>query len=153
MNDKKRLKLRAADAEDLTVIAACMQDALMDLNEMSYVKEERRFAAVFVRFKHEAAQAGRVHPPYLEQVTAGLHFDRVNAVKFRGLDRSGRSKPLELLTIASERAPQGGVWITLLFAGGGVIGLQADAIACRLQDLGEPWPTTLRPDHRETDEG
>lgn len=153
MSAVKRLKLKAADAEDLTVIAACMQDALMDLGEMGYVEEERRFAAVFIRFKHETAQAGRLDRPYLEQVTAGLHFDRVKAVKFRGLDRSERSKPLELLTIASEPAPRGGVWITLVFAGGGAIRLQADAIACRLEDLGEPWPTTLKPDHRETGEG
>ena len=51
MTDKLRLK--AGDAEDLAVIAACLQDARIPLREMAYLPGEKRFVAVFVRFRRE----------------------------------------------------------------------------------------------------
>ena len=47
------LKLTATDPEDLTVISACLQDAVTIASEINYVPRERRFAAVFSRFRWE----------------------------------------------------------------------------------------------------
>ena len=53
------LKIIARDAEDLAVVSACLQDALIPLNEMRYLPQERRFIMVANRFPWErAAQAG-----------------------------------------------------------------------------------------------
>ena len=49
----ERLRLRAVDAVDLSVIAACLQDALIPLAEMAYLADERRFMAAFTRFQRE----------------------------------------------------------------------------------------------------
>ena len=43
----ERLRLRAVDADDLSVIAACLQDALVPLSEMAYLPDQRRFMAAF----------------------------------------------------------------------------------------------------------
>ena len=55
------LKIIARDAEDLTVVSACLQDALVPLTETRYLPQERRFIMVVNRFRWEraaVAQAG-----------------------------------------------------------------------------------------------
>ncbi|MFQ5985158.1 MAG: DUF2948 family protein [Alphaproteobacteria bacterium] len=73
-------------------------------------------------------------------------------VRLRGLNRAALPKSLDLLTIASQRTPQGGVSITLLCAAGGGTRRGADTIARRLEEMSEPWPATLRPNHHRTDQ-
>ncbi|MBM3511364.1 MAG: DUF2948 family protein [Alphaproteobacteria bacterium] len=139
------LKLRAEDAEDLAVIAACLQDAVVLRRDMTYRPKERRFAAVLNRFRWEkegadaAARRG-------ERIRAGLHFDHVGAVKTRHLESDGGAA-LELLTIEARPDPAGGAEITLVFAGGGEIKLAAECVDCSLDDLTEPWSARARPAH------
>jgi hypothetical protein len=40
----------------------------------------------------------------------------------------------------------------LVFAGGAQIRIETDAIACRIEDIGEPWPTRWRPTHPDVEE-
>ena len=56
------LKVIARDAEDLAVVAACLQDALIPLNEMRYLPQERRFIMVANRFRWERAAQGNQGP-------------------------------------------------------------------------------------------
>jgi hypothetical protein len=141
------LRLRAADADDLGVIAACLQDALIPLSEMAYVAEERRFMAAFTRFQRE-----RLVDPAgtqgLTQCQSALVLREIEAVRFRGLDSRFGAVKLELLTLFSESAAGGLVSITLLFAGDAAIQLDARSIAVTLEDFGEPWPATATPSHQ-----
>lgn len=49
------LKLRARDAADMDVIAACVQDALVPLRDIRWMKREKRFVIVLNRFLWERA--------------------------------------------------------------------------------------------------
>lgn len=49
------LKLRAHDAADMDVIAACVQDALVPLRDIRWMKREKRFVMVLNRFLWERA--------------------------------------------------------------------------------------------------
>jgi hypothetical protein len=142
----ERLRLKALDSDDVSVIAACLQDALIPLSEMVYLAEERRFLAAFTRFRRECL-ADPARPEGLTQCQAALAFCEVDAVKHHGLDRRFGGVKLELLTVLAEPAPEGGFWITLLFAGDAAIQLQARAIAATLEDFGEPWPAPVTPAH------
>jgi hypothetical protein len=51
MNDTSLLKLSARDAEDLAVISACAQDALVPIGEMTYLPAEERFLLALNRFR------------------------------------------------------------------------------------------------------
>jgi len=51
------LRLLARDEEDLAVISAILQDALIPVSEMAYLPDERRFALVANRFRWEAPPA------------------------------------------------------------------------------------------------
>jgi len=141
----ERLRLRAADAEDLSVIAACLQDALIPLSEMAYLPDQRRFMACFTRFQRER-MVDPDRPGGLAQSQSVLVAREIDAVKFRGLDSRFGGVRFELLTMISEPVAEG-VHITLLFAGDAAIQLRAKAIAVTLEDFGEPWPASVLPRH------
>jgi hypothetical protein len=142
----ERLRLRAVDADDLRIIAACLQDALIPLAEMAYLADQARFVAAFTRFRRECV-ADPERCDHLTQVQSALTFDEVVAVKYRGLDsRLGRLRQ-ELLTILVEPAADGLIHVTLVFAGDAAIQLQLRRIAARLEDFGEPQPAHAAPRH------
>ena len=141
-----RLRLRAVDGDDLSVIAACLQDALIPLAEMAYLADERRFMAAFTRFRRECL-ADPDSCDGLTQCQTALCFENVEAVKYRGLDqRLGRVK-LELLTLFAEPAEDGLTHVTLLFAGDIAIKLHVRELDCRLHDFGEPCACQVAPVH------
>ena len=53
------MRLMAKDAEDLGVIAACLQDALVPISEVQYLSGEQRFIMLLNRFRWERQPAGR----------------------------------------------------------------------------------------------
>jgi hypothetical protein len=150
------LKIIARDAEDLAVVAACLQDALIPLNEMRYLPQERRFIMVANRFRWErAARGGEAAAPEgdasfeseedfgaLQRTNSGICIDRVLSVRSRDIDRS---KPDEFLSVLSVQLD--GNNLSFLFAGGGVIQIEVEALALYLSDLGKAWPTQWQPEH------
>ena len=137
------LKLRARDEQDLQVLAACLQDALVPLSDMLYEPTAGRFAMVVNRFMWEApAQpvdgGGSVHA----RVHGLLAVHDVRSVRMRGIDRSESDRPLSLLTLRFDEG-----CLHLEVAGGGTIRIAVDGIHAYLEDVGEPWPTAWRPEH------
>ena len=145
-SDARRLRLRAADNEDLGVIAAVLQDALIPLSEMAYLADERRFMAAFTRFRRECL-ADPERCEGLTQCCCVVAFEHVEAVKYRGLDRRLGRIRLELLTIVSEPGADGLTHVTLLFAGDMAIQLHVRKLDVRLDDFGEPCPARVAPVH------
>ena len=143
------LRLRAEDAEDLGVIGACLQDALVHIGEMRYLPGKRRFAAAFNRVMWESEEAPGEG---LERIRCGLHFDGVLGATAQGLDRTDRRRLLELLTITCEQGENGAAAVTLVFAGEARVRLEVECIDCTLVDLGTPWPARRKPEHPIADE-
>lgn len=155
------LKLRAMDDEDLGVVSAFLQDAIVPLAEMEFVPGEQRFGLVASRFRWEnctetadmPASASRIAPPpgdaslaeggaSYERVSCGVAFEGVEAVRRRGLDPRDRGRILELLGMRIEAGA-----VTLEFAGAAALRLEGTRITCRMSDLGDPWPAQSRPRH------
>ncbi|WP_042443026.1 DUF2948 family protein [Azospirillum sp. B510] len=143
------IRLRAEDAEDLKVVSACLQDAILPVGDMCFQPDDKRFVMVVSRFRWEAADGRRPGPsaddddlaPY-ERVHCGLRVDGVTGAKLRGFDLKDRGLILELLSMETV---EGG--IALHFAGGGCVRLDAAAWRMVVEDLGEPWPTGCKPCH------
>lgn len=144
------LKLGALDAEDLAVISAHLQDAVLKVGDMAYLPSEQRFAAVVNRFDWSHG-VDRSSGPWRRRRTA-LSFDRVFGVKTHGFDRNARDTVLSLLAIEFSETEAPGGYITLVFAGGGAVRLEVECIETRLADLGAVWETASRPVH-ETEAG
>jgi hypothetical protein len=136
------LKLLIADADDLAVAAAVLQDAIVPAADMAFLPDERRFVFVANRFCWESAADGPATEPY-ERVNCGVTFEDVRAVSSRGTG----AEMLNLLTVGVE-----GEAILLVFAGGGAVRLDAAAIRGHLEDIGEPWPSRNRPRHADLPE-
>ena len=139
------LKLIALDAEDLDVISATTQDAIVRTAEMGYAKADKRFALLMNRFAWEDGQKGAGKTGIRKR--AALHFDRVTSVKAAGFDPSAPEGTLELLTIrfTETAAPSGHV--DLAFAGGGTVRLEVEVLEARLADLGAAWAASSKPAH------
>src|SRR5579862_311906 len=90
-----KLRLKAEDREDLAVLSAILQDALVSVADMVFLPEEQRFVLVANRYRHEddakAPQEGR------ERVMTGLRIDLVTGVKRRGFHPGEAERLLVLL--------------------------------------------------------
>jgi len=139
------LRLRAEDAEDLAVISACVQDALVSVRDLAYDREARTFVLVANRFRWEAAK-GDSQARHFERTLCAIAFAEVENVVYRGFQRSEEDRILCLLAVRHADT-EGGATIDLDFSGRATIRLTAAAIRCRARDLGEPWPTAFHPDH------
>jgi hypothetical protein len=147
MANSDLLRLAAIDGEDLAVISAHVQDAVLKVGDMAYLPKERRFVIAMNRFIWEKADGRR--QPY-ERRRAALTFDRVTSAKLTRIDRSSPDAVLELLAVSFDRSggPEDpGGHITLVFAGGGAVRLGVEVIEVRLADLGAAWATSAKPAH------
>ena len=135
----EHLKLTALDAEDLAVISAHMQDAVLKLGEVHHLKSAKQFALVANRFAWETGQP--------ERRRSGLHFDRVTKVSAQRIRQGDHNAIVSLLAISFEEKDPPSGDIILTFSGGGAIRLEVECIEARLRDLGPAWGTARQPQH------
>ncbi|AXS42475.1 DUF2948 family protein [Breoghania sp. L-A4] len=140
-----QLKLAALDAEDLQVVSAHVQDAVVKLADMHWQPAEQRFMLVVNRFVWDSV-TGKRQRQY-ERRRSALHFNRVMAVRSSGIDRSNKDAVLELLALAFEESEAPAGQLTLVFAGGGAVQLDVECIEAQLADLGAAWATDNKPEH------
>ena len=139
-------KLRAEDADDLAVISACLQDALVAVRDLAFVPPDHTFLMVANRFRWERASRSARGEAGYQRTLCGITFSAVVGVSYHGFRRSEDVRILSLLAIRPERDGKGNA-ILLEFSDGAAIRLEVGRIFCRAQDLGEPWPTPWQPWH------
>ena len=136
------LRLRAVTAEDLTVLAAALQDALGMLADVAWLTKRRRFALVVNRFRWEAQRRTGG-----ERVRTGITIEHVTGVRGLGLDPKAGERIISLLDLTFEPAADGAGTVRLVLAGGSVIALDVEALEITLTDLSQPWETDSIPQH------
>jgi len=142
------LKLIALDREDLEIVSAHLQDAVVKVGEVMWRPAEHRVVIALNRFDWEAATSAT---PSWQRRRAALRFDRVLSCKCRGLDCSAKDQVLNLLAIEfAETDAPGGV-ITLDFSGGGTLRLEVECLEIEAVDLGPVWQATACPEHKTID--
>jgi hypothetical protein len=136
-----RLRLAAADAEDLGILSARLQDAAGQLKNFTWLPQKRRFAAVLNRLQWEDGGKTRVR--------AGLHFDGVLKVQSSKVKLGAGEAVVSVLAVRFEPAgnedPGGAIEIVL--AGGGAIRLTVECIDAELIDMTGAWAARGTPDH------
>lgn len=139
------LKLGAADAEDLEMLSARLQDAVGKLKDFVWLPKQRRFAVLVNRFRWEEAKGPGT------RVRAVLRFDSVSKVQSVNIKQGAPDTVVSLLAIkfipAAENDPAG--MIELALAGGGTIRLTVECIDAELSDQTGPWAARAKPDHED----
>jgi hypothetical protein len=141
-----RLKLAAADAEDLEVLSARLQDAVFKLRNVSWQPRKRRFAVAVNRLQWETGGQTRVR--------AGLHFDGVLKVQSHKVKLGADEAIVSLLAVRftpnaakeGQDADPGGV-VELVLAGGGAFRLTVECVYAELTDMTSAWAARGKPDH------
>lgn len=147
------IRLKAEDVDDLNIISALLQDAVVFAGEIAFTPATRRFGLMAARFRWEEKPRTKrglfrkaVADEPFERVRCGLHFDTVRAVRRKGFGQDEPARVLELLAITAETTDQG-VTLTLSFADGASIALDAEVIDAHVSDVSEPWRTPAKPEH------
>lgn len=141
--DETPLRLRALDADDLSVISGLVQDAVFPASEMRWDRKTRRFALLLNRFRWE--RAGRE----AERVQSVLAIEDVKGVASQGVDRREADLVLSLLSLAFEPGEDGAGRVVLTLAGDGAVGVEVEALEVVLRDVTRPYlaPSGKRPAH------
>ncbi|MGA3307986.1 MAG: DUF2948 family protein [Xanthobacteraceae bacterium] len=152
---EEELKLVALDKDDIEVVSAHVQDALVRVADIFWQPREHRFVMALNRFDWmNAVDANGVkdaNSPDYRRCRTALRFERVNACKCRDLDQTRKDALLNLLAVEFvERDPPSGT-VTLTFSGGGAIRLEVECLEAELVDLGEVFSAMLCPDHFAAD--
>jgi len=145
MSELKPLRLLAESAEDLEIISAAVQDAVVKAENLNYEARIRRFSLELNRFRWEEGVGKRRDG---ERVRSLLAFDGVLGVKTRAISKVDPELILSLLqvTFTPDDEPPGGK-VTLLFAGDGEIVLTVEVLDATLLDSDYIWATRHTPSH------
>lgn len=154
---ERPLRLVARDGDDLRVIAALVQDAVLTGADLRWQPRARRFALLLGRFRWEDRATARPAGRRPERVQSLLTFDDVTRVAHQGLDRRDRDTVLSLLTLDwqpetppdSPDDPAGPGRLVLVFAGDGAVALGVECLEVTLADVTRPYaaPSGRVPDH------
>jgi hypothetical protein len=137
------LRLLAEDEEDLKIISAYLQDAVMRVGDLAYLPRQHRFVLILNRFCWEDCPDAGIGA----RVLTGLHFDSVLKVQSYNVRQDNPDAVVELLAINFTPGGEGGGIVDLMLAGGGRVRLYVECIDVALRDMTEPRPAVARPEH------
>jgi hypothetical protein len=138
------LKLVALDRDDVEVVSAHLQDAIVKVADIHWRPAENRVVLGLNRFDWEAVHCTE---PEFRRRRAALRFDRVSACKCRDLSAVQKDQVLNLLAVEFEAKDEPAGTVTLVFSGGGALRLEVECLEVELADLGPCWGTDCCPEH------
>jgi hypothetical protein len=141
----KNLKLLATSDEDLRVIAAHLQDAIVTVKDIVNLKKNRIFLIQLNRFMWEDVEKGVFRKN--KRIRTILKFDNIISVLSKNISTKKGKNFLDFLTIESKLLPDKSYEIKLIFSGDSVIKIKAEVIDVTLDDQGSPWETKTQPKH------
>jgi len=129
----EQLRLIGHEADDVPVISALMQDAVVRVDDIAYDARTRRFALVGNRFCWEKKEALRAR--------TALRAECVTRAQRKNWPARGDA----VLSLLAIRADERG--LTLDFSGGACVRLETECVDLLLEDLGGPWGAKAVPRH------
>ena len=141
----KNLKLLATSDEDLRVIAAHLQDAIVSVQDIANLKKNRIFLIQLNRFMWEDVEKGVFRKN--KRIRTVIKFDNIISVLSKNIDMKDDKSFLDFLTIESNLLPDKSYEIKLIFSGDSVIKINAEVIDVTLDDQGSSWESKTQPKH------
>ena len=139
------LKLLATSDEDLKIVAAHLQDAIVSMQDIANLKKNRIFLIQLNRFMWEDVEKGVFRKN--KRIRTVLKFDNVISVLSKNVNTKKDKNFLDFLTIESNLLPDKSYEIKLIFSGDAVIKIQTEVIDATLDDQGSSWESKTQPKH------
>jgi len=138
------LKLLATSDEDLRIVAAHLQDAIVSTQDIASLRKNRIFLIQLNRFMWEDVEKGVFRKN--KRIRTVLKFDNVISVLSRNINTKKKNF-LDFLTIESNLLTDKSYEIKLIFSGDSVIKIKTEVIDVTLDDQGSPWESKTQPKH------
>ncbi len=146
LDEKNNFKLIGKNQEDLKVISAYLQDSIVTVKDIVFLKQNKIFVMIVNRFMWEDIEKGVFRKN--KRTRCALRFAEVIEVKSKNINQKNRNKILECLAIKSGLFSDGNYEIKFFFAGDGLITIVTETIDVVVHDLGKPWNVKYIPLHK-----
>ncbi len=142
---EKNLKLIANSEEDLKIISAHLQDAIVSTSDIANLKKNQIFLMQVNRFMWEDVEKGVFRKN--KRIRSVLKFDNILSVYSKNINGKKKEQFLDFLAIESHLMVDKSYELRLIFSGDSVIKLIAEVIDITLDDQGSPWESKTKPKH------
>ena len=146
MDEKVNLKLLGKNQEDLKIISAYLQDSILIVKDIVFLKQNRTFIMIVNRFMWEDIEKGVFRQN--KRIRCAVKFEEVIKVESKNINQKNKNKPLECLAIKCSSVFDETYKINIFFAGGSIITVISEVIEVALRDLGKPWSVKHIPIHK-----
>ena len=141
----KNLKLIARTEEDLRVVSAHLQDAIVNVNDIANLKKNKILLLQLNRFMWEDVEKGVFRKN--KRIRTVLKFENVIKVNSKNINQVKKDKFLDFLTIETNKMNDNNYEMKILFAGGSIVKVISEVIEVTLDDQGDAWVTKNKPKH------
>ena len=143
----RNLKLISKTSDDLKVISAHLQDAIVSVSDIANLKKNRIFLMQLNRFMWEDVEKGVFRKN--KRIRTVLKFENILKVASKNVDQKKNDRFLDFLAIETTKMPDKNYKMNLIFSGDIVLKLIAEAIEVTLDDQGSPWESKNKPEHKD----
>ena len=146
LSENNNLKLIGKNEEDLRVISAYLQDSIVIIKDIVFLKKNKSFIMVLNRFMWEDVEKGIFRKN--KRIRCAVKFEDVLSVRSINVNQKNKKKPLECLAIKCNLSKNGTYAIKIYFAGNGIITVTTETIDVAIHDLGKSWNVKHVPFHK-----
>ena len=143
---ENNIKLIGKNEEDLKIISAYIQDSVVTVKDMVFLKKNRMFLLIVNRFMWENIVDNSNKQN--QRIRCAIKFEGIFEVRSKKINQQNKEKRLEFLTIECNRILDKNYEIKFFFAGGSIITLISEFIEVSMHDLGKPWAVKHVPKHK-----
>ena len=145
-DEKNNLKLTGKNEEDLKIISAYLQDSVVIVKDIVFLKKNRTFIMILNRFMWEDLEKGVFNKN--RRIRSAIKFEEVLEVHSKNINQKNKNKALEYLAIKCSLVSNNFFKIKIFFSGDSIITLISEVIEVTMNDLGKPWKVKYFPTHK-----
>jgi hypothetical protein len=137
--EEKPLRLKAQDVDDLGIISALLQDAVLPMKETSWQPDLNRFGMLVNRFRWEDKTSAEIGNRAYERVQTMLVVDCVKNVSSMGIDHNDKEQIISVLSVNFEASEDCSGKLVFTLAGDGALALDVECITVTVKDVTKPY--------------
>ena len=145
-NEKIGLNLAGNNNKDLKVISAYLQDSILIIKDIVFLKHNRTFIMIVNRFMWEDVEKGVFRQN--KRIRCAVKFEEVIKVESKNINQKNKNKPLEYLAMECDSDNVGNKKISIFFSGNSAITIISEVVEVVMNDLGDSWHVKHIPKHK-----